>query len=243
MHMSQENPVRIDLANVPPGLPGNAPAQAPQSLLAALLKNPAQLAAHMAGERRLFSAALALLLQAAVMYAIFGFAMGLFDGLRTAGMDAVKVPLVAVATLLLCLPSLYIFACVGGAPLSCGQTFMLGASCMAMQGLLLTGLAPVVWLFATSTQSVPFVVTMIFCIWIIALIFMGRYIGKLQMAPLFARAGGIKFWVVILLMVTLQMATCMRPMLAKPGASWWTRGEKKFFLVHFASTFDTDRKK
>ena len=44
---------------------------------------------------------------------------------------------------------------------------------------------------------------------------------------------GGEIWFAILLLVTLQMATCMRPMLAKPGERGWFTSEKQFFLAHF----------
>jgi hypothetical protein len=126
---------------------------------------------------------------------------------------------------------------VAGSPLSLSQTVMLGCSCLAMVGLLLVGLAPVAWLFAVSTQSLPFVVMLAFLIWLIALSFAARYVGKLKVNPLFQRQSGIMLWLIILMVVTLQMATCMRPMLTKPDRGWWT-SEKMFFLTHFGSTFE-----
>ena len=44
-----------------------------------------------------------------------------------------------------------------------------------------------------------------------------------------------------MILVTLQMTTCLRPLLAKPEQGWWT-GEKKFFLAHLASVFEEDDK-
>ena len=43
-------------------------------------------------------------------------------------------------------------------------------------------------------------------------------------------------WLWILILVTLQMTTGMRPMLAKPETGWWT-AEKQFFLAHFSAAF------
>ncbi|MBP7276008.1 MAG: hypothetical protein KBA51_07380, partial [Kiritimatiellae bacterium] len=108
-------------------------------------------------------------------------------------------------------------------------------------GLLLVGLAPVAWLFAVSTQSLPFMVILALLIWMVALLFAARYVGKLRSHPLFHRQGGIKMWFVILIVVTLQMTTCMRPMMAKPEQGWWT-GEKQSFLPHFGSTFEQQKK-
>jgi hypothetical protein len=141
--------------------------------------------------------------------------------------------------LLLCLPSLYVFSSVGGAPLTLSQTIMLGAACLAMIGLLLIGLAPVAWLFAVSTESLPFVVVLTFLLWFIAVCFAIRCIRRSRTNPVFQRIGGIGIWFIIFIIVSLQMTTCMRPLLVKPDADkgWWT-AEKKFFLGHFGSCFD-----
>jgi hypothetical protein len=221
----------------PPVVPPRDDEPATANIITALLKDPQRVSATIAGRRNLLWPAVMLLVSAVACHVVFGFAVGMFGGLTVAAMDVVKVPLVAVCALLLCFPSLYVFACVAGSPLSLSQTFMLGCSCLAMVGLLLVGLAPVAWLFAVSTESPPFMVVLVLAIWFIAMAFAARYVGKLRTNPLFQRQGGIKLWFVILAVVTLQMVTCMRPMLAKPEKGWWT-AEKKFFLSHFGSTLD-----
>lgn len=209
-------------------------------IVASILKAPESVADVIANKSNLVAAGMTLLGAALLFHAVFGLALGLFGGWRVALMDVVKTPLVAVCSLLLCYPSLYVFACVGGAPLSLSQTFLLGTSCLAMIGLLLVGLAPVAWLFSVSTGSLPFVTMLALLIWVIAASFGIRFIGKLEGHALFRKAGGVKVWFFILVLVTLQMVTCMRPILSAPKAGWWT-GEKMFFLQHFGSTFDARR--
>ncbi len=211
-------------------------------MVAALLKSPHRLTATLAAGKDLVRSSAVLLVSAIVCHAIFGAAMGMFQGPAVAAMDAVKVPLVAAGSLFLCFPSLYIFASVGGSPLSLSQTFMMGCSCLAMSGLLLVGLAPVAWLFAVSTESLPFMVFLTLTVWLIATAFAARYVGRLRTNPLFQRQLGIKLWFVILAAATLQMTTCMRPMLAEPGDTWRAR-EKMFFLSHFGSAFAPKPKK
>ncbi|MBI3987687.1 MAG: hypothetical protein HY343_12245 [Lentisphaerae bacterium] len=50
---------------------------------------------------------------------------------------------------------------------------------------------------------------------------------------------GLSFKSTVFVLVSLQMTTCMRPLLAKPDAArgWWTT-EKKFFLVHYGDCFE-----
>ncbi len=216
--------------------PNKAPSQT-GNIVASLLKAPENVAETIANRNKPLATGVTLLVAAAMFHAVFGLAMGLYGGWSVAIMDMAKIPLVAVCSLLLCYPSLYVFSCVGGTPLSLSQTFLLGASCLAMLGLLLVGLAPVAWLFSVSTESLPFVTMLALFIWLIAASFAVRYIGKLQVHALFKKAGGIKLWFFVLVLVTVQMVTCMRPILTAPKAGWWT-GEKMFFLQHFGSTFE-----
>ena len=231
--------LNVEIPSMPPmpPEPGNREPDV-EGVVAALLKAPSKLADTIAKqEKGLLGSALSLLVVAVICHAVFGVAIGLFAGWPVAAMDAVKVPLVAIGSLLICFPSLYVFACVAGSPLTILQAFALGCSCLAMVGLLLVGLAPVAWLFAVSTQSVPFVVILALAIWLVAIMFAARYVSKLQANALFQRQGGIKMWFLILIVVTLQMTTSMRPMLGEAKEGWWT-AEKESFLAHFGSMFD-----
>jgi len=230
-----QNGAPLGSSEMPPAPPKDG-LPATENIVTALLKEPQRLSETMAGEGNLLRPAVMLLASALACHAVFGFALGMFGGLSVAAMDVAKVPLVALCSLLLCFPSLYVFACVAGTPLTLSQTFMLGCSCLAMVGLILVGLAPVAWLFAVSTESMGFVVVLTLLIWLIALTFAGRYVGKLRANTLFRRQAGIKLWFFILMLVTLQMVTCMRPVLTKPENGWWT-AEKRFFLSHFGSAF------
>ena len=228
------------VGSTPPPMPCRDEAATTESILTALLKAPQQVSNVIAGRKDLLRPGFSLLVAALLCHAMFGIAIGLFAGWTVAAMDALKAPLVAVCSLLICFPSLYVFACVAGTPLSASQTFALGCSCLAMIGLLLVALAPVAWLFAVSTASPSFMVILALSIWLVALCFAARYVGKLAANPLFERQAGIRIWFLILTIVTLQMTTCLRPMLSMPENGWWT-GDKKFFLSHFGSTFESKK--
>jgi hypothetical protein len=105
-----------------------------------------------------------------------------------------------------------------------------------MIGLLLVGLAPVAWLFAVSTASLPFVVFLIFFVWVIAVGFAIRLVARLRGGGVYHRVAGINVWFVVFFLVSLQMSTVMRPMLTTSPKGWWT-SEKQFFLNHFGSCF------
>jgi hypothetical protein len=226
------------LATTPPPPPG---AEEPVSNpVAALLKAPRQIAETLAAQTGVLRTAGILLAAALGCHAVFGLALGFFAGGSVALMDAVKAPAIALCALLLCLPSLYVFTSVSGSPLSLAQTCALGSACLAMIGLLLVGLAPVIWLFAVSTASLSFMTMLGFVIWVIALCFAGRFVGRLKTHPAFQRQSGIRTWFFIFAIVTLQMTTYLRPLLAKPADGWRAEG-KMFFLGHFGSTFETKK--
>lgn len=211
----------------------------PTSMVAALLKAPAFVAMEIAQERGTLAVGIFFLVTGILFHAIFGFSVGLFSGWHVAVIAAVKASLIALGSLLLCFPSLYVFSSVGGAPLSLRQTFLLGSSSLAMVGILLIGLAPVAWLFAVSTGSLGFVVLLTLIIWLVCMGFAVKYVERIKLHLPVGRAGGISLWFVILILVSFQMTTCLRPILvpSKPKAGSNVT-QKQFFLAHFASCFD-----
>ena len=224
--------------NPPPPPPGFA-APETNGPVAALLKNPRRLADSIAARQNVPSSIAALFAVGLAGHAAFGLAIGLFSGWTVAAMDAVKMPLAGAGALLLCFPSLYVFSCVAGSPLSIPQSIALGSAAFAMVGLVLLALAPVAWLFAVSTANLPFVALLAFLLWLVALGFAARFAEKLGANSLFRRRAGVNLWLCILALATLQMATCLRPMLAQPENGWRDSG-KLFFLAHFAQTLETD---
>jgi hypothetical protein len=206
--------------------------------VAALLKEPDRVARKLAADRDLRSAGVHWLVAALLGHAVFGLALGLFGGWRVGVMDLLKVPAVALISLVLCFPSLYVFACVGGAPLTMTQAFAIGTACSALVGLILAALAPVAWLFAASTASAGFVVVLALVLWIVAMQFALRFIGRVQAFEPFRQGAGIRCWFVVLVLVSLQMVTALRPMLRKPVEPGFCETGKLFFLKHFGETFD-----
>jgi hypothetical protein len=235
--MSSHSTPDIPIPSPRPLQPPAVPEAGPPRPLSDLLKAPAQVGTSIAAQRNLAGHGLQYLAATLVSYAGFGLATGLFGGWPTAWMAMAKMPAIALGSFLLCLPSLYVFSCLGGSPLSGSQIAVLGLACLAMVGFLLTALAPVVWLFAVSTSSLPFVVVLDLLVWFVGLTFALRFIARMKQAALLRQTGGVRVWFLVLALTSLQMATFLRPILTPPGASWWTPG-KQFFLAHFASSFD-----
>jgi hypothetical protein len=223
-----------------PRAPAEPPPEPPRGLagpLAALLKAPRAAGEAIARGPNPVGVGLLFLAAAALFHALFGFAVGLFGGFETAAMAAAKGPLIALGSMALCFPSLYVFSAIGGATLSLARMFALAAACLAMAGILLIGLAPVAWLFAVSTESLPFVVVLVLGTWVVSVSFAGRLLGKLGIRELSPSSLPIEAWFLIFILVSAQMTTCLRPVLTPPSRGWWA-SEKMFFLSHFASCFE-----
>lgn len=221
-----------------PDAPPGAEERGCRHPLAALLKSPAWLAAEIEKEEELWGRGALLLLWGLVFHGLYGVAMGLFRGGGVASMDAVKAPLISLRSVALCAPSLYVFACVGGMPITAAQCFALADCAVGMTGLMLLGLAPVAWLFSVSTESVPFVTLLNVAAWAVAVGFARRFFRLFARVGKPRRTAGLGWWLAVYVLVSFQMATVMRPLLALPSKGW-RYPEKKFFLAHFAnSVFD-----
>lgn len=163
----------------------------------------------------------ALLIGAIGCYAIYGIASGFFQGGWSLAMAMLKIPLIIVASLVLCLPSLYVFTGLSGADFSPRAFASTVAGFAGITGLILLALMPIIWLFSVSTLSFGFVVWLHLFIWITALVFGRQFLVRTAGT---ARAT-LGLWLVLLFIVSLQMTTYVRPVL------WRGRGEPVFATV------------
>lgn len=211
-------------------------------VLARMLKAPETLTYRIRADDGLVVLAVQLLVWGLIFHAVYGFALALFDSFGAASITAVKAALIALCSAALCLPSLYVFSCVAGLPITVRQAIALTASVPAMTGLLLIGLTPVSWLFSVSTNSLPFVVTANLLAWWLAVTFSCRFFALLSSGGNGGKPVGLNWWLAVYIVVSLQMTTTMRPLLRVPESGWREK-EKKFFLAHFTENFKQPRKK
>jgi hypothetical protein len=173
----------------------------------------------------------ALLASAIACALVFGVVVGTFSG----GVQLWAAPAKIAAGLLLsaaiCLPSLYIFACLSGSRARLADVCGLVAGLLALASLLLVGFAPVAWVFSQSTESEAAMGVLHLAFWFIASYFGLRFLDA-GFAQLDARAsGGLKAWMVVFMLVALQMTTALRPIVG--SAPTLLPAEKKFFLSHW----------
>jgi hypothetical protein len=203
-----------------------------------LLKQPAQTVSR---SRRGPSGRVALWLSLGGLIAttVYGAASGFFQGGAAVLLAALKAPLILAFSLLLCLPSLYIIGSLLGARLTLPRFAIAVAGFAGMLGLLMIGLVPIVWLFSVSSRSMAFVVTLHVLLWLVSVAFAARFLSLAlkdsgaEMAPV--------LWVLLFLIVSLQVATFLRPVLwLEPGQPLFQR-EKLFFLEHYGRIIDPPR--
>ena len=168
--------------------------------------------------------------------ALFGAALGSFVDGRVALLDAAKLSGIVVFSFAVCYPTMYVFACISGSTLSALRLFGFGLVSTATLGCLLAALAPILWLFAVSTEAVGFIVMFACGLGGVALTFAYRpFVGAVAKG-IAASSAGFKVWFFLFIIVALQAITLVRPMLAPIGTPREPEG-KCFFVRHFAQTF------
>ena len=85
-------------------------------------------------------------------YALYGAAAGFFQGGDQILVAALKAPLIILFTLLLCLPSLYVFSAVAGAEWTRRSFLAVLAGFAGTLALVLLALLPINWLFSSSSR-------------------------------------------------------------------------------------------
>ena len=168
----------------------------------------------------------------AISLAIFGLVVGSFSAGAQLWAAPVKIVGGVLFSALICLPSLYIFACLGGLDAKFRTVAGLLCTLVALTSLLLVGFAPVVWLFSVSSDSLAFMGFLLVILWLLCVGFGlllvhrgGRVLGMTNTRHLFV-------WCTVFLLVTLQMPTTLRPIVGKSDTVL-NLEEKRFFLSYW----------
>ena len=201
----------------------------------ALLRVPGRVLFEMrnGGSGRLAASFAAL---AAVCYLAYGLTAGMFSGGAQIWAAPLKVVVGVTLSALICYPSLVVFTLLSGSDTTLGEVAVLLAGTVALGGLLLLGLGPVSWVFSQSTESVAFIGGLHLVFWGIALQVGLRFLGGATGFLHGGRGRHLLVWGAIFAVVSLQMATTLRPIVGT--ADHLLDSEKKFFLAHWSETLD-----
>ena len=205
--------------------------------VAMVLKAPRRFAQLVEENRFDVRSSILLLCTAAGFHAIYGLAMGVFSGGDALWNATLKAPLILLATLLFCAPSLYVLLGLSGSSISVRQTLALLSGLACLSSLLMLGFAPVAWLFGVSTSSVHFMVVLHVVTWTVGMAYGLRLLAR--SVPGGRLAFGLAVWVPLFLLVSAQMFTYFRPVLGPPPPQAFRAAPKKFFFQHFFDTMAT----
>jgi len=212
-----------------------------RSTLDRLLEDPNQLVSALLEDGRVNRRRLAIIALAALGgIAFYGAGMGSFQGGVQILRSMVKAPLVLFASLLLAFPSLYVFTGLAAGGTSLRRVLVTATTYAALLAAVLVALLPISWLFSAATNHLWFVTEIHFLSWCLALLLGHRV---LQSAVSRERRGhglsvALLLWSGLLLLVSLQMATHLRPILWQEADGPFVEQEKRFFLEHFTDQFD-----
>lgn len=203
-----------------------------KDLFEALLRRPADLAAHQRIDTPATLGRLALMAFIAIL--VFGFVLGTFAYHEQLWAAPLKLGGGLLFAGLICFPSFYIFSCLAGSNASAGRLAALLGATLALAGLLLLGFAPAVWIFTQGTRSFGFMGTLTILSWLVALGFAFRFASTALRVQGARQSGPIAIWCIIFLLVTLQLTTSLRPILGRSDR--FLTDEKKFFIQHWTET-------
>jgi len=206
----------------------------PVRLAGCLLRGPGGILREVAASERLAELSLTFLALAAVVSAAYGAVLGLYQpGLQTL-YAALKVPVVVVGSVLLCTPSLYVFNAVLGGRLALGQVLVLTLGMSACMSLILIAFAPIAWLFGVSTEGVGFLTMLHVAVFLTAAGFglrfvavARRYLARLWDGSEAVRPAVLAAWSGLMVVVGLQVAHYLRPLMM-PGPFF--TGERGLFI-------------
>ena len=177
---------------------------------------------------------------AVVCALIYGVIVGTFSRGPQLWIAPLKIAGGLLVASVICLPSLYIFACLSGSRAKVSEMAGLVAGMLLLMTLLLIGFAPVAWLFSESTKSLCWMGFLHLVFWGIATIFGMRFLGAGFAGTQAKSQAGLRVWAVIFVLVCLQLTTALRPIIGTSDKVFPGATEKKFFIKHWFDCIDSD---
>jgi hypothetical protein len=244
--MNNQNLIPPTTPQIPPPIPPVMASSGPRSLgddpserlaipnvivtIEAILRQPRRVMFQLRqpGAGRLIAG---MLFVSVVCSLIYGVVAGTFSGGAQLWAVPVKIAVGLMISALICLPSLYIFTCLGGSQARLVEVSGLLAGLLMLMTILLIGFAPVAWIFSQSTESLAWMGTLHLIFWFIATCFGLRFLETGFSHSNARSSAGFRVWVVIFMLVALQMTTALRPILGTSKTFLPT--EKKFFIAHW----------
>ena len=166
----------------------------------------------------------AMLVSSIIFFALYGAVMGSTHSLQQTLSSAAKLPLLFLATLVVCSPTLYFFNLIFGSNQSLSQNFALILTAITVTAVLLLSFAPIVLFFLLTTSQYQFfkllnvgVFTVAGIVGVIFLTQGMRIVSASGKEGAQARRNVVRLWILIYAFVGSQMAWTLRPFIGAPS--------------------------
>ena len=167
----------------------------------------------------------ALLISSSCFFAIYGGIIGAFHSPLQIVSSAIKLPALYLLTLLICLPTLYIFNVIFGSKQTIGQHFTFLLTAVSVIALLLCGFAPITLFFLITVNDYNFFLLLNVIIFAITGIIGVSFLYQV-MKPIAdtdtaqgvkVRTNILRFWLGLYGFVGSQLGWTLRPFFGSPG--------------------------
>jgi hypothetical protein len=166
----------------------------------------------------------AMLVSSVLFFALYGAVMGSTHSLWQTLSSAVKLPILFLATLIVCSPTLYFFNVLFGSNQSLTQNMALILTAITVTAVLLLSFAPIIVFFLLTTSGYQFFklmnVTIFAVCGIVGVIFLAqgmRIVSAAGKEGAMARRWVLWLWIFVYAFVGSQMAWTLRPFIGAPS--------------------------
>jgi hypothetical protein len=166
----------------------------------------------------------AMLISSIAFLALYGAVMGSTHSLWQTLSSAIKLPVLFLATLIVCSPTLYFFNVLLGSNQSLSQNIALILTAITVTAVLLLSFAPITLFFLLTTSHYQFFKLLNVAVFSIAgsmgVVFLSQ---GMQVVSASRQAGGrarrrvLRLWVLVYAFVGSQMAWTLRPFIGAPS--------------------------
>ncbi len=166
----------------------------------------------------------AMLISSVAFLALYGAVMGSTHSLWQALSSAAKLPILFLATLIVCSPTLYFFNVLFGSKQSLSQNIALILTAITVTAVLLLSFAPIALFFLLTTSHYQFFKLLNVGIFTIAGSMGAVFLGQgMQVVAASGKEGDsarrwvLRLWILIYAFVGSQMAWTLRPFIGAPS--------------------------
>lgn len=165
----------------------------------------------------------AMLISSIVFLALYGAVLGSTHSLWQASSSAFKLPLLFLATLIVCAPTLYFFNLIFGSNQSLSQNIAIMLTTITVTAVVLLSFAPIVLFFLLTSSNYQFFkllnVGVFAAAGIIGVLFLiqGMHSVNAGQGGAAARMTVVQLWILVYAFVGSQMAWTLRPFIGAPS--------------------------